>query len=55
MERLASIILIIGAVLWMISILFMEGRWQTQLLAAAILIVGIFCAHIWEEVFREKK
>ena len=55
MERFASIILIIGAVLWMISILFMDGRWQTQMLAAAILIVGIFFAHIWEEVFREKK
>ncbi len=55
MERLASMILIIGAVLWVISILFMDGRWQTQMLAAAILIVGIFFAHIWEEVFWEKK
>lgn len=55
MEKLASIILIAGAVLWVFSILFMEARWQPQLLSAVILIVGIFFAHIWEEMFREKK
>ena len=55
MEKLASILLVVGAVLWVISILFMEGRWQPQILSAVILIVGIFFAHIWEELFREKK
>jgi hypothetical protein len=55
MEKLASLLILIGAVSWVISTFFMEGRWQPQILSAAILSLGIFIAHIWEELFREKK
>ncbi len=55
MEKLAYVLIFIGAVFWVSSIFTMGGRWQPQLLAAAILIVGIIIAHVWEELFREKK
>ena len=55
MEKLAYVLIFIGAVFWVFSIFAMGGRWQAQLLAAAILIVGIIIAHVWEELFREKK
>ena len=55
MEKLASLFIIIGAVSWVISIFLMDGRWQPQLLSAAILSLGIFIAHVWEELFRERK
>jgi len=55
MERLVSLILIIGAVLWFISIFFLDGRWQWQIFSAAIIITGIVAAHIWEEVFQKEE
>ena len=55
MEKLAYVLILIGAIFWVFSIFGMGGRWQAQLLAAAILIVGIIIAHVWEELFREKK
>jgi len=54
MEKVATTIIIIGSVLWCFSVLFMEGRWRPQMISAAILILGIFVAHIWEEVFRKE-
>jgi hypothetical protein len=55
MEKLAYLLILIGATLWVFSIISMGARWQPQLLAALILIVGIMIAHVWEELFREKK
>ena len=55
MERLVGFILIIGSVLWLISIFFLEGRWQWQMFSAAIIIIGIVAAHMWEEVFRKEE
>lgn len=55
MERLAYVLIFVGAIFWVFSIFAMQGRWQAQLLAALILIVGIIIAHVWEELFREKK
>lgn len=54
-EKLASFLIIIGVILWVISIFFLGGRWQPLILSAAILVVAIFIAHIWEELFQEKK
>ncbi|MDE0298176.1 MAG: hypothetical protein OXN17_06055 [Candidatus Poribacteria bacterium] len=54
MERFISIILIVGALMWLASILLFGGRWQWQIFSAAIVIVGIIAAHIWEEVFQNK-
>ncbi|MDE0185974.1 MAG: hypothetical protein OXP71_11085 [Candidatus Poribacteria bacterium] len=54
-EKLASFFIIIGVILWVISIFFLGGRWQPQVLSAAILVVAIFIAHIWEELFQQKK
>ena len=54
MEKLASIIIVIGTVFWLISVLFLEGRWQWQMLAALILTIGIFTAHFWEELSEGK-
>ena len=54
MERFISIILIVGALIWLVSVIFLEGRWQWQIFAAAILFVGIIAAHIWEEVYQNK-
>ncbi len=55
MEKLASIIIVIGTVLWLVSVLFLGGRWQWQMFAALILTVGIFIAHFWEELSEGKK
>lgn len=55
MEKLAYVLIFVGALLWVFSIFAMGGRWQVQLLAALILIVGIIIAHVWEELYREKK
>ena len=49
MERLISFIIIVGALIWFAAVLFMEARWQWQIFSAAIVIVGIIAAHIWEE------
>lgn len=49
MEKFASLIIIIGTLLWLVSVLFLGGRWQWQMLAALILTIGIFIAHFWEE------
>jgi len=54
MEKLASVIIILGTVFWFISVLFLGGRWQWQMLAALILTIGIFIAHFWEELSEGK-
>lgn len=54
MEKLASIIIVIGTILWLVSILFLGGRWQWQMFAALVLTVGIFIAHFWEELSEGK-
>ena len=55
MEKLAGLIIFIGTGLWLVSILFLGGRWQWQMFAALILTIGIFLAHFWEELSEEKK
>ena len=50
MEKLSSLIIIIGTFLWLFSVLALEGRWQWQIFSAVVLTVGIFCAHFWEEL-----
>ena len=50
MEKLSSLIIIIGTFLWLFSVLALEGRWQWQIFSALVLTVGIFCAHFWEEL-----
>ena len=50
MEKLASLIIILGTALWLFSILVLEARWQWQMFSALVLTVGIFCAHFWEEL-----
>ena len=54
MEKLASFVIIIGTILWFVSVLFLGGSWQWQMFAALILTIGIFMAHFWEE-FNEGK
>lgn len=55
MEKLASIIIVVGTILWLISVLFLGGRWQWQMFAALVLTVGIFIAHFWEELNEGKE
>lgn len=50
MEKLASLIIIIGTLLWLFSIFVLEARWQWQMFSALVLTAGIFCAHFWEEL-----
>ena len=54
MEKLASFIIIIGTILWFVSVLFLGGSWQWQMFAALILTIGIFTAHFWEEFYEGK-
>ena len=54
MEKMAVTLIVLGAVIWAFAVLFMEARWQPQMLGAAITIVGIIVAHVWEEIFREE-
>lgn len=55
MEKLASFIIFLGTAIWLVSILFLGGRWQWQMFAALILTIGIFVAHFWEELSEDKK
>lgn len=50
MEKLASLIIIVGTVLWLVSIIFLDMRWQWQMFSALVLTIGIFTAHFWEEL-----
>lgn len=50
MEKLASLIIIIGTGLWLVSIIFLDMRWQWQMFSALVLTIGIFWAHFWEEL-----
>ena len=50
MEKVASLIIILGTFLWLFSVLALEGRWQWQMFSALVLTVGIFWAHFWEEL-----
>ncbi len=50
MEKLASLIIILGSGLWLFSIIALEARWQWQMLSALVLTIGIFWAHFWEEL-----
>ena len=50
MEKVASFIIIIGTLLWLFSVLALEGRWQWQMFSALVLTIGIFWAHFWEEL-----
>ncbi len=54
MEKFVSFVIILGAVSWLASVLFMGGRWQWQMFSAAIIFVGIVAAHMWEEIFRKE-
>ena len=54
MERLIGIIIVVGFLIWLAGVLLFDGRWQWQVFAAAVLIVGIIAAHIWEEVYQHK-
>ena len=54
MERLIGIIIVVGSLIWLAGVLFFDGRWQWQVFAAAVIIVGIIAAHIWEEVYQRK-
>lgn len=55
MEKLAGFIIFLGTGIWLVSILFLGGRWQWQMFAALVLTIGIFLAHFWEELSDEKK
>ena len=54
MERLIGIVIVVGTLIWLAGIRFFDGRWQWQMFAGAIIIVGIIAAHIWEEVYQHK-
>ena len=50
MEKVASLIIIFGTLLWLFSVIALEGRWQWQMFSALVLTIGIFWAHFWEEL-----
>ena len=50
MEKVAGFIIILGTLLWLFSVIALEGRWQWQMFSALVLTIGIFCAHFWEEL-----
>jgi len=47
--------IITGTLIWLYSIFFLEAQWQYQLAGIVIVSIGVFLAHIWEELFREKR
>ena len=54
MEKAASLVIIIGVLLWVASILIFKGLWRFQMLSAGVIIFGIILAHTWEELFRNE-
>ena len=47
-------LIVAGTLAWLYSIFFLEARWQYQLAGIGMVAIGVFLAHIWEELFREK-
>jgi len=48
-------LIVAGILLWLYAIFFLEAEWRYQLAGIAMLSIGVFLAHIWEELFREKE
>ncbi len=55
MYALAYFFIVVGAVFWGLSIFIWEGNPTYQLISIIILTIGIFAAHSWEELFRDKE
>lgn len=48
-------LIITGAIIWLYALFLLEAQWQYQAFGIALVVIGIFLAHIWEEMFQEKK
>jgi len=53
--RLAYFLILLGALGWVYSIFYQEGNPSYQLISIAIVTLGIFIGHLWEELFRDKE
>jgi len=47
-------LIVVGTFTWLYSIFFLEAKWQYQIVGIGMISIGIFLAHIWEELFRGK-
>ncbi len=54
MYALAYFFIIVGTVFWGLSIFIWKGDPIYQLISILIVTIGIFAAHSWEELFRDK-
>ena len=52
---LAYFLITLGAVGWVFSIFVMKGAPSYQMISMVIVTLGIFIAHSWEELFKDKE
>ena len=51
----AYFLIILGAAWWTLSIFYLEGNTTHQLMSIAIVTLGIFLGHLWEELYKDKE
>lgn len=54
LEKASYLLIAAGAAGWAASVLFYGGDVRYQMLSVLVLTIGIFVAHLWEELFYSK-
>lgn len=47
-------LVISGTLIWLYALFVLGAKWQSQAPGIAIVVIGVFLAHIWEELFQEE-
>jgi len=45
----------LGSAWWVLSIFYLDWNATHQLISIAIVTLGIFIGHLWEELYRDKE
>lgn len=48
-------LVIVGTLLWLYALFGLGAKWQDQVVGIGMVAIGVFLAHIWEEMFQEKE
>jgi uncharacterized membrane protein len=55
MYFVVAFLIILGSAGWILSVIVMKGEIIYQLISMAVITLGIFAAHFWEEFFRDRE
>jgi membrane protein implicated in regulation of membrane protease activity len=48
-------LVIVGTILWLYALFILGAKWQDQIIGISMVSIGVFLAHIWEEMFQDKE